>query len=86
MYSSPRTSVTSLYNINGGYENDGCRVGIHLPTVEVRFEKLSVDALTYVGTRALPTLGNFAANIFEVYTYIYVCFFIITNLMMFLFF
>nr|QVT92310.1 ABC transporter [Salvia miltiorrhiza] len=41
------------------------RVGINLPTVEVRFEKMSVDALTYVGTRALPTLPNFAANIFE---------------------
>ncbi|XP_057766257.1 pleiotropic drug resistance protein 1-like [Salvia miltiorrhiza] len=41
------------------------RVGINLPTVEVRFEKMSVDALTYVGTRALPTLPNFAANTFE---------------------
>ncbi|XP_047948480.1 pleiotropic drug resistance protein 1-like [Salvia hispanica] len=41
------------------------RVGIHLPTVEVRFEELSIDALTYVGTRALPTLRNFAANIVQ---------------------
>ncbi|KAG6431203.1 hypothetical protein SASPL_109280 [Salvia splendens] len=31
----------------------------------LHFEELSVDALTYVGTRALPTLRNFAANIVQ---------------------
>ncbi|KAH6816231.1 pleiotropic drug resistance 12 [Perilla frutescens var. frutescens] len=41
------------------------RVGIQLPTVEVRFENLSVEAQTYVGSRALPTIGNFTANILE---------------------
>lgn len=41
------------------------RVGIDLPTVEVRFQSLSVEAEAHVGSRALPTLVNFAANIVE---------------------
>lgn len=43
-----------------------CRVGIQLPTVEVRFENLSIDADVYVGSRALPTLLNFVRNTVEV--------------------
>lgn len=46
------------------------RVGIDLPTIEVRFENLKVEAEAYVGSRSLPTLINFFANIFEV-IYIY---------------
>ncbi|XP_062165227.1 pleiotropic drug resistance protein 1-like [Alnus glutinosa] len=42
------------------------RVGIEMPTIEVRFEHLTVDAEAYVGTRALPTLFNFTINFFEV--------------------
>lgn len=42
-----------------------CRVGIKLPTVEVRFEKLTVEADCHVGSRALPTLPNAAQNIAE---------------------
>ncbi|KAH7841200.1 hypothetical protein Vadar_026918 [Vaccinium darrowii] len=42
------------------------RVGISLPTIEVRFENLSVGAEAYVGKRALPTILNFSANILEV--------------------
>ena len=42
-----------------------CRVGIQLPTVEVRFEHLTVDAECYVGSRALPTLWNTVINLFE---------------------
>lgn len=38
------------------------RVGITLPTVEVRFENLKVEAECYVGGRALPTLWNAARN------------------------
>ncbi|PSS01153.1 Pleiotropic drug resistance protein [Actinidia chinensis var. chinensis] len=38
------------------------RVGIDLPTIEVRFEHLNVDAEAYVGSRALPTMFNFFAN------------------------
>ncbi|TVU07859.1 hypothetical protein EJB05_41231 [Eragrostis curvula] len=39
------------------------RVGIELPTVEVRFEQLNVQAKCHVGSRALPTLLNTARNI-----------------------
>jgi hypothetical protein len=42
-----------------------CRVGIQLPTVEVRFEHLTVDAECYVGGRALPTLWNTVINSVE---------------------
>ncbi|GAB4850281.1 transcription factor [Ancistrocladus abbreviatus] len=40
-------------------------VGIQLPTVEVRFKNLTVEADVYVGTRSLPTLLNAARNIVE---------------------
>jgi len=39
------------------------RVGISLPTVEVRFENLTVKANCYVGNRAIPTLTNTARNL-----------------------
>ncbi|KAK4590522.1 hypothetical protein RGQ29_020894 [Quercus rubra] len=41
------------------------RVGIHLPTIEVRFEHLNVEAEAHVGGRALPTFFNFSVNIVE---------------------
>ncbi|XP_059643270.1 pleiotropic drug resistance protein 1-like [Cornus florida] len=41
------------------------RVGISLPTIEVRFEHLTVDAEAYVGSRALPSFINFPVNIVE---------------------
>jgi ABC-type multidrug transport system fused ATPase/permease subunit len=41
------------------------RVGIEHPTVEVRFEHLSVNADVYVGSRALPNLINFVRNFVE---------------------
>ncbi|XP_075663586.1 pleiotropic drug resistance protein 1-like isoform X2 [Castanea sativa] len=41
------------------------RVGIDLPTIEVRFEHLNVKAEAYVGGRALPTFFNFSVNIVE---------------------
>nr|XP_011459223.1 PREDICTED: pleiotropic drug resistance protein 1-like [Fragaria vesca subsp. vesca] len=41
------------------------RVGLEFPTIEVRFEHLSVEAEAYVGGRALPTIFNFSANILE---------------------
>ncbi|XP_030968617.1 pleiotropic drug resistance protein 1-like [Quercus lobata] len=41
------------------------RVGIDLPTIEVRFEHLNVEAEAYVGGRALPTFFNFIVNIVE---------------------
>ena len=44
-----------------------CRVGIEIPTIEVRFEHLSVDGDAYIGTRALPTLLNSTMNVIEVF-------------------
>jgi hypothetical protein len=41
------------------------RVGIALPTVEVRYHDLSIDAKVHVGGRALPTLWNSAVNAME---------------------
>ncbi|KAK9923261.1 hypothetical protein M0R45_031690 [Rubus argutus] len=41
------------------------RVGIDLPTIEVRFENLNVGAETYVGARAMPTILNFTFNLFQ---------------------
>lgn len=43
-----------------------CRVGIQLPTIEVRYESLNIDAKCFVGGRALPTLKNATLNFFEV--------------------
>ncbi|GLT77983.1 hypothetical protein SLA2020_495350 [Shorea laevis] len=41
------------------------RVGIALPTIEVRFEHLNVAADVHVGSRASPTFLNFSVNILE---------------------
>ncbi|XP_029129133.1 ABC transporter G family member 29 isoform X3 [Cajanus cajan] len=41
------------------------KVGIRLPTVEVRYQNLSVEADSYIGSRALPTLPNVSLNIAE---------------------
>ncbi|KAH9613074.1 hypothetical protein KSS87_005297, partial [Heliosperma pusillum] len=41
------------------------RVGIDIPTVEVRFENMSIDGDAYVGTRALPSIYNSVLNLLE---------------------
>ncbi|EPS60219.1 hypothetical protein M569_14585, partial [Genlisea aurea] len=41
------------------------RVGLNLPTIEVRFENLNVNAEVYAGGRALPTIYNFLVNVVE---------------------
>ncbi|KAJ7565358.1 hypothetical protein O6H91_02G066900 [Diphasiastrum complanatum] len=41
------------------------RVGIEVPTIQVRFEHLSIDAKCYVGGGALPTLWNSTRNTIE---------------------
>ncbi|GAB4854144.1 transcription factor [Ancistrocladus abbreviatus] len=41
------------------------RVGIDIPTIEVRFEHLNIDAQVHVGSRATPTVFNFALNLVE---------------------
>ncbi|KAF9596998.1 hypothetical protein IFM89_014712, partial [Coptis chinensis] len=42
------------------------RVGIEIPTIEVWFEHLSIEADAFVGSRALPTLLNSTLNAIEV--------------------
>ncbi|MED6142825.1 transcription factor [Stylosanthes scabra] len=41
------------------------RVGVKIPTIEVRFENLKVEAEVQVASRALPTFSNFIFNIVE---------------------
>ncbi|KAL4204868.1 hypothetical protein AMTRI_Chr01g134350 [Amborella trichopoda] len=41
------------------------QVGIDIPTIEVRFEHLNVDAKVFVGGRGLPTILNFNLNLIE---------------------
>ncbi|GMH17672.1 hypothetical protein Nepgr_019513 [Nepenthes gracilis] len=41
------------------------RVGIDIPTIEVRYEHLNVDVEAFVGSRALPTFLNFMTNAVE---------------------
>ncbi|XP_074275947.1 pleiotropic drug resistance protein 1-like [Silene latifolia] len=41
------------------------RVGIEIPTIEVRYENLNVEAEVFVGSRALPTFINFITNMVE---------------------
>ncbi|CAK7336320.1 unnamed protein product [Dovyalis caffra] len=41
------------------------RVGIDLPTIEVRFEHLNIKAEAHVGSRALPSVINFCVDIAE---------------------
>ncbi|XP_065849684.1 pleiotropic drug resistance protein 1-like [Euphorbia lathyris] len=41
------------------------RVGIAMPTIEVKFEYLNIEAQAYIGSRALPTVFNFVTNLFE---------------------
>ncbi|XP_020531339.1 ABC transporter G family member 39 isoform X2 [Amborella trichopoda] len=41
------------------------RVGINIPKIEVRFERLCVEADAHIGRRALPTLVNATINTLE---------------------
>ncbi|KAG6391312.1 hypothetical protein SASPL_149066 [Salvia splendens] len=41
------------------------RVGIDIPTIEVRYENLNIDAHAYSAKRSLPTFINFNVNIIE---------------------
>ncbi|CAN4094855.1 unnamed protein product [Withania somnifera] len=42
------------------------RVGLDLPSIEVRYEHLNIEAVAYTGSRALPTFTNFMTNLLEV--------------------
>ncbi|CAN1280685.1 ABC transporter G family member 40, partial [Linum perenne] len=41
------------------------RVGVELPTIEVRYQNLNVEAEATVGSKALPSFLNFSVVIFE---------------------
>ena len=43
-----------------------CRVGVHLPSVEVRFEGLEVSGQCYAAGRELPSIWNAYRNWVEV--------------------
>ena len=45
---------------------NACRVGIELPTIEVRYEQLTVEADVMAAGRALPALWNAATNFLQV--------------------
>jgi len=42
------------------------RVGLDIPTIEVRYQNLKIDAEAFVGSRALPSFINAATNVIEV--------------------
>lgn len=44
--------------------------GVEAPTVEVRFERLTVEADVRIGHRAVPTLINCAVNAAQVINYL----------------
>jgi hypothetical protein len=44
------------------------RVGIDVPTIEVRYDNLNIEAEAYVGSSALPSFAKFTFNIIEVTT------------------
>ncbi|KAK7259435.1 hypothetical protein RIF29_25042 [Crotalaria pallida] len=65
-----RRTACTLFNVINDLlfnlpHNVSLRVGIDLPTIEVRFEHLNIEAKAHVGSRALPTFTNFMANIVE---------------------
>ncbi|KOM25783.1 hypothetical protein LR48_Vigan187s002300 [Vigna angularis] len=41
------------------------RAGLDIPTIEVRFEHVNVEAQVYVGGRSLPSMLNFFVNVIE---------------------
>ena len=59
-------SLGLLHHIANAQLLHGCRAGVQVPTVEVRFDNISVNTSVYVGSRALPSVINSYRNIMEV--------------------
>ncbi|KAF3454238.1 hypothetical protein FNV43_RR04685 [Rhamnella rubrinervis] len=59
------TSEQDNYKLLSAIKERFDRVGLAVPSVEVRFQNLNVTANIQVGSRALPTLLNYARNVFE---------------------
>ncbi|KAH9603842.1 hypothetical protein KSS87_005962, partial [Heliosperma pusillum] len=60
------TTEQDNYKLVSGVKERIKKVGLDLPKVEVRFEDLSVIAEVQTGSRALPTLINYARDTIEV--------------------
>ncbi|KNA25912.1 hypothetical protein SOVF_002340 [Spinacia oleracea] len=59
------TAEQDNYKLVSGVKERFQRVGLELPTVEVRFDNLNVIAEVQTGKRALPTLINYARDKIE---------------------
>ncbi|XP_059626494.1 ABC transporter G family member 31-like [Cornus florida] len=59
------TSEQNNYKLLSGIKQRLDRVGLEVPTVEVRFENLNIRVNVQVGSRALPTLVNYARDSIE---------------------
>uniref|UniRef100_A0A5B7BKX4 Putative ABC transporter G family member 31-like n=1 Tax=Davidia involucrata TaxID=16924 RepID=A0A5B7BKX4_DAVIN len=59
------TSEQDNYKLLLAIKNRLNRVGLEIPTVEVRFENLNITANVQVGSRALPTLVNYTRDSIE---------------------
>lgn len=59
-------SLISIFSSSNCYNVIVYRVGIELPTIEVKFEHMTVEADINTGSRALPSFINFYIVIFEV--------------------
>ncbi|KAI3678493.1 hypothetical protein L6452_37788 [Arctium lappa] len=59
------TSEQDNYKLLAAIKERFDRVGLEVPKVEVRFEKLNVEADVLIGSRALPTLVNYTRDVIE---------------------
>ncbi|XP_024981119.1 ABC transporter G family member 31 [Cynara cardunculus var. scolymus] len=59
------TSEQDNYKLLAAIKERFDRVGLEVPKVEVRFEKLNVAADVLIGSRALPTLVNYTRDVIE---------------------
>lgn len=50
----------------------GFSVGVTLPTIEVRYEHVHIEAEAHVGSRALPSVVNFYISLLEVSHFIFI--------------
>ncbi|XP_076916108.1 ABC transporter G family member 31-like [Bidens hawaiensis] len=59
------TSEQDNYKLLAAIKERFDRVGLEVPKIEVRFEELNVEADVLLGSRALPTLFNYARDVIE---------------------
>ncbi|KAJ0722912.1 putative ABC-transporter domain-containing protein [Helianthus annuus] len=60
------TSEQDNYKLLAAIKERFDRVGLEVPKVEIRFEKLNIEADVKIGSRALPTLLNYTRDVTEV--------------------